>query len=123
MKVIKILLLATIAFTGLVSCASEATPHVSVNTVEGKIEPLVSSKRWEHLLIFVAQSTGCTDDKSFELQIDKVEAGKVSASVIRTKPDYCRRAPMFEEFQISLPNELDDVEVVVINPEVPPSEK
>lgn len=122
MKIVK-MLVAAMAFTGLAGCAIETAPNVSVNTVEGTVEPLVSSKRWEHLLMFVAQSTGCTDDKSFELQIDKVEAGKVSVSVIRTKPDYCRRAPMYEEFQLSLPPQLKEVEIKVLNPEAVTSVK
>ena len=110
MNIVK-MLVAVMAFTWLAGCAIETAPNVSVNTVEGTVEPLVSSKRWEHLLMFVAQSTGCTDDKSFELQIDKVEAGKVSVSVIRPKPDYSRRAPMYEEFQLAWRPQLKEVDV------------
>ncbi|KJY80028.1 hypothetical protein [Vibrio nigripulchritudo] len=115
MKLIKTLL-GILALSGIVGCANERMPQISENTIEGTVEPLVSSKRWEHLVIFVAQSTGCTDDKSFELQIDKVETNRVSVSIIRTKPDYCRRSPMFEEFQLTLPQELNEVELVVNNP-------
>lgn len=115
MKLVK-MFITVLAFTGVLGCANERMPQISENTIEGTVEPLVSSKRWEHLVIFVAQSTGCTDDKSFELQIDKVETNRASVSIIRTRPDYCRRSPMFEEFQLTLPQELNEVELVVNNP-------
>ncbi|CCO45327.1 exported hypothetical protein [Vibrio nigripulchritudo SOn1] len=114
MKILKLICMAVLVGT-ILGCSS-TTVDINTTKIEGEVEPLLSYKKWDHLLIFVAKSTGCTKSDSFELQIDKVEANKVSVSIIRTRPDYCRRSPMFEEFQLTLPQELNEVELVVNNP-------
>tara|TARA_Y100001956_G_C4118392_1_gene186100 strand:+ start:1127 stop:1456 length:330 start_codon:yes stop_codon:yes gene_type:complete len=102
-----------------VGCMSNSI-DIETTNVEGTVEPLLSHKKWDHLLMFVAKSTGCSKSDSFQLQIDSVAANKVSVSIVRTQPDYCRRAPAFEEFQLTLPQELNSAEIVINNPQATP---
>ncbi|WP_159739055.1 hypothetical protein [Vibrio atypicus] len=117
MKHLKFICLAILATTAM-GCSNAL--EIKTTNIEGTLEPLLSHKKWDHLLLFVAKSNGCTQSDSFQLQIDSVESKQVSVSVIRTQDDNCRRAPMFEEFQLTLPQELQNVELVVSNPQAKP---
>lgn len=121
MQQVKIICIALLAALS-VGCTSNSN-EVQPTHVEGTVEPLLSHKKWDHLLMFVAKTTGCTSHDSFELQIDNVSSKQISVSVIRTQADHCRRAPMFKEYQLTLPTELINADLVVNNPQAPALER
>ncbi len=62
-------------------------------------------------------SHGCTSATDFQVE-HVVEQGQCRLTIVRTKPDLCKRAPFVAEIEIawSLPDACVDLPVVVANP-------
>lgn len=62
-------------------------------------------------------SHGCTQSDDFQVQHEVIN-GMCQLSVVRSKPDLCRRAPFVAEIQIAWtqPSDCADLPVVISNP-------
>lgn len=80
-------------------------------------EPLAGAYFSGNRLHFQAKSTGCTDSDSFEIQ-ENEQGTFTEMSVIRTKPDRCRRKARF--LWLSLPVTTNKHPIVINNRFVTP---
>ncbi len=118
MKILRLIssLLFLIILSGCISSNQSKAKEIQITSVDGEVEPLLSSKQWGELLIFTAKSNGCTKHDSFTLQTDGIKGSTVVVSIVRTQPDHCRRRPEYKEFQLRLPEYFKDYSLEVSNP-------
>jgi len=62
-------------------------------------------------------SYGCTDSADFIIE-HEIANGRCNISLVRTKPDLCKRAPLLADLSLewSMPDDCADLELVVANP-------
>jgi hypothetical protein len=103
MNIIKSVSFLFICSMAIVSCTLPAAEHTQefqpVKTVS--LETLYGFNVTESFIIFTVISTGCTKEKDFQLQTSATPDG-YDVSILRGKPDRCRRAPMYQEIKIPL---------------------
>jgi len=69
---------------------------------------------------FTVISTGCTTSASIETSVESIDADTAAVTVLRVKPDRCRRMPMNLPFELSRDElGLGDETIVLRNPVVP----
>ena len=66
-----------------------------------ELETLYGFKLGKESIIITIISIGCTQEEDFHLQTSATPEG-YDMSIMRTKPDRCRRAPMYEQIRIPL---------------------
>ena len=99
-KSVSVLFISSMAIIGCTLPASELNQEYrSVKT--RSLETLYGFSVTQSFIIFTVISTGCTKEQDFHLQTSVVPNG-YDVSIIRDKPDRCRRAPMYQEITIPL---------------------
>ena len=103
MKIIKSVSFLFICSMAIISCILPAAEHDQEfqPAKTASLETLYGFRVTESLIIFTVISTGCTKEKNFHLQTSATPDG-YDVSIIRDKPDRCRRAPMYQEITIPL---------------------
>lgn len=66
-----------------------------------ELETLYGFKLGKESIVITVISTGCTQQEDFHLQTSSTPEG-YNVSIMRIKPDRCRRAPMLEQIVIPL---------------------
>ncbi len=66
-----------------------------------ELETLYGFKLGKESIIITVMGTGCTQEEDFYLHSSATAEG-YDVSIIRTKPDRCRRAPMLQQIRIPL---------------------
>ncbi len=66
-----------------------------------ELETLYGFTLAKESIVITVISTGCTQEEDFFLQISATPQG-YDVRVMRSKPDRCRRAPMYEQIRIPL---------------------
>lgn len=101
-----------------ISSSSNAISKVRMKTpITDKLEAISAvSYDGTHVKANVI-SFGCTDSTDFTINHEIVD-GRCSATIERTKPDMCRRAPMLAEIEVEWTTPVDcvDLELVIVNP-------
>jgi len=77
--------------------------------------PLYENER----VLFSAVTNGCTKSADFMVEHEVID-GRCELTVVRIKPDYCRKASSIMEIELewSLPSACADAEVYFLNPEI-----
>lgn len=103
MNTIKNLAVLFVFIMAVISCtlpsAEERTGSYHQDPLE--LEVLYGFKLAEESIAFTVISTGCTEEQDFHLQTSATAEG-YDVSIMRTKPDRCRRAPMYQQILIPL---------------------
>lgn len=88
-------------------------------TAHNKLERVANVTVNQHNVLATVVSNGCTSAQDFTVQYELVN-DQCRVSIVRTKPDYCKRAPMAVDLRIasSLPSDCVGAEMIVINPEL-----
>ncbi|MGF1732316.1 hypothetical protein [Photobacterium kasasachensis] len=93
--------------------------EVSYPPVEGPVEPISSYMVRDTSIVFITQSTGCTQDNSFGLRVMNDNSKPQNVAVIRTVADHCRRAPFNGRFEVQIPASLQGEELNITNTIIP----
>jgi hypothetical protein len=103
MNTIKNLAVFFVFIMAVISCtlpaADERTALANKEPLE--MEVLYGFKLAAESIVITVVSTGCTREDDFHLQTSPTPEG-YDVSIMRTKPDRCRRAPMYEQIRIPL---------------------
>lgn len=85
------------------------------------VEPLYQVKQLEQALEIQVKSHGCTLPQHFVIREDGDDSGKYA--ILRTKPDYCRRAPGLVVIKLKLPADYQGRLIRLSNPIMPSFQK
>jgi len=103
MNTIKNLAVLFVFILAVISCtlpaAEERTTFINQAALE--LEILYGFKLAKESIVITVVSTGCTQEDDFHLQTSSTPEG-YDVSIMRIKPDRCRRAPMYEQIRIPL---------------------
>ncbi len=75
------------------------------------LEPVVLESLNAKGITFLAESTGCTQQDDFQVQLQGFDL-----SLIRVKPDRCRRMPFWMRFELPLSSSPLVKKVYLLNP-------
>lgn len=67
-------------------------------------------------LWFLVQSNGCTNEKSFNLQVDKLDGKAVKVSLYRKKRDLCRGLSKLISINMPINSNIKNSHYIVNNP-------
>jgi hypothetical protein len=103
MNTIKNLSFLFVFIMAVISCTLPAAEEREPNEYQRpfELETLYGFKLAKESIVITVISTGCTEEEDFHLQTSATPEG-YDVSIMRTKPDRCRRAPMFEQMRIPL---------------------
>lgn len=102
MNMIKNLSFLFVFIMAVISCTLPAAEESSsVYQRPFELETLYGFKLAQDSIIITVISTGCTQEEDFHLQTSSTPEG-YDVSIMRTKPDRCRRAPMYQQIRIPL---------------------
>jgi hypothetical protein len=103
MNLIKNLAVLFVFIMAVISCTLPAADDLMKAEYQRafELETLYGFKLAKESIILTVVSTGCTQEEDFHLQTSATPEG-YDVSIMRTKPDRCRRAPMFVEIRIPL---------------------
>ena len=103
MNMIKNLSFVFVFFTAVIGCTLPAAGSLNGNASQRplELETLYGFKLGKESIVITVISTGCTQQEDFHLQTSATPEG-YDVSIMRIKPDRCRRAPMFEQVVIPL---------------------
>ncbi|MFT4764481.1 MAG: hypothetical protein ACI9OH_001575 [Oleispira sp.] len=103
MNFIKNLAVLFVFIMAIISCTLPAADDLRSAEHQGvfELETLYGLTLAKESIIITVVSTGCTQEEDFHLQTSATPEG-YDVSIMRTKPDRCRRAPMFEQIRIPL---------------------
>ncbi|RXJ71798.1 hypothetical protein CS022_19735 [Veronia nyctiphanis] len=102
-----------LCLVGLTSCAEKG---VKPTDVDGGVEGLASWEVQQDSISFTARSTGCSSDASFKIYIDKADKNVIDLTIVRVKPDFCRRMPFWQSFTLTIPESIRGKELKISNP-------
>lgn len=104
--------------TASVVRSGNAISKVGMKTLDNNRVEAVSAVGYDgtHLSASVI-SHGCTHSTDFSIKHEIVD-GRCKITLVRDKPDMCRRAPMIAQMVIewSAPDDCNDLELVIANP-------
>jgi len=103
MNTIKNLAVFGVFIMAVISCTLPAAEERAQlrNQSPLELEVLYGFSLAQESIIITVISTGCTQEEDFHLQTSSTPDG-YDVSIMRTKPDRCRRAPMYEQIRIPL---------------------
>jgi len=103
MNTIKNLAVLFVFILAVISCTLPAAEERIIlnNQTELELEILYGFKLAKESIVITVVSTGCTQEDDFHLQTSSTPEG-YDVSIMRIKPDRCRRAPMYEQIRIPL---------------------
>jgi hypothetical protein len=101
--------------TGCSHIVSATDTQTSNTRPNGSLETIYAAEIRQGKIWFLVKSTGCTSEKSFELEVRQDSDKQLSASLLRQKPDYCKAMPRYIAVELDSPKLLKERLNVVIN--------
>jgi hypothetical protein len=103
MNIIKNISFLFVFIMAVISCTLPAADErKQASFLQGmELETLYGFNLGQESIIISVIGTGCTHEKDFHLQTSATPEG-YDVSIMRIKPDRCRRAPMLEQIRIPL---------------------
>ena len=119
-------ILACITFT-IFACSSsdEITPSdektPTIATGKASMESISAPLYVDNTVRFSAISNGCTNTADFSVE-HIINEGRCELTVVRTKPDLCRKASELINIELEwpLPSNCTGIDVVFLNPALDP---
>lgn len=72
----------------------------NIERKEGDLETLYNIEIREDSIWATVKSNGCTSEKNFKLELTAINEQRFSASIIRTKSDFCRAMPRIVSIEL-----------------------
>ncbi len=78
---------------------------------EAELELIMLESLSRSAIVFQAKSNGCTQSEDFRIALQGLDL-----SVLRVKPDRCRRLPFWKAFTLAMPRDFKEERVLLMNP-------
>jgi hypothetical protein len=115
-RVINILLVCYLSGCSSHSLEKSAIPlENNIEIYQGSLETLYNVEIRKNAIWATVKSNGCTSEKNFQLQLTILDEQQLSASIIRTKADFCRAMPRIVSIELFSEQLVNNTSDVIIN--------